>query len=99
MVNDTQLAHLRVGKCHLTRQLVGITVVTSGNLARFSGAGQAQGVRKRERERLYVSVSFLPLRVAGKTAILANKADGTATETTTSSLDWQGTGGQRATGM
>lgn len=54
---------------------------------------------KKERERLYVSVSFLPLRVAGKTAILANKADGTATETTTSSLDWQGTGGQRATGM
>lgn len=67
--------------------------MTSGNLARFSGAGQAQGVRERKRERLYVSVSFLPLRVAGKTAILANKADGTATETTTSSLGWQ-----RATG-
>lgn len=72
--------------------------MTSGNLARFSSAGQAERVRVGEREREFVSVSFLPLRVAGKTAILANKADGTASETTTSSLDWQWDRRQRATG-
>lgn len=35
IANDTQLAHLRPDKCHLTRQLAGITVVTTGNLERF----------------------------------------------------------------